>query len=179
MPRLSSLPRWLATLAVTVLPLLSATVPLCPVLADVAPRPFRPQPRPVITWQEVRPIEPVLQLARSTGSPMSLTSSDGAGLELVALEAKAVVEDPLTFTELHLTFRNPESRVREGQFEIMLPPGAAISNQMVSSTGRCNCSGCAPYHLSSDSRTLLKVRPIIPLAARGARLRPSGIGLSA
>lgn len=127
MPRLSSLPRWLATLAVTVLPLLSATVPISPVLADVAPRPFRPQPRPVITWQEVKPIEPVLQLARSTGSPMSLTSSDGAGLELVALEAKAVVEDPLTFTELHLTFRNPESRVREGQFEIMLPPGAAIS----------------------------------------------------
>ncbi len=61
----------------------------------------------------------------------------------------------------------------------ILSPGTTISNQMVSSTGRCNCSGCAPYHLSSDSRTLLKVRPIIPLAARGARLRPSGIGLSA
>ena len=45
---------------------------------------------------------------------MSLTSSDGARLELVSLSAKAVVEDPLTFTELHLTFRNPEPRVREG-----------------------------------------------------------------
>jgi len=102
-------------------------MPLRSADADVAPRPIRPSPRPIITWQEVKPVDTVLQLARLTGAPMSLTSSDGAGLELVSLSAKAVVEDPLTFTELHLTFRNPEPRVREGQFEIMLPPGAAIS----------------------------------------------------
>jgi hypothetical protein len=45
----------------------------------------------------------------------------------VALEGRAVVEDPLTFTELKLTFRNPQPRQLEGQFEITLPPGAAIS----------------------------------------------------
>ncbi|MBL8636311.1 MAG: hypothetical protein JNM40_24010 [Myxococcales bacterium] len=126
MRRLCSPARWLAVLA-TLLPLLPTVFPVSLAQADVAPRfPNRP-PSPRIVWQEVKPIEPVLQLARSTGAPMSLTSSDGAGLELVSLSAKAVVEDPLTFTELHLTFRNPEPRVREGQFEIMLPPGAAIS----------------------------------------------------
>ncbi len=126
MRRLAPPQRWFASLAAIALPVLSALLPLPSANADVAPRfPNRPPPR--IVWQEVKPIEPVLQLARSSGAPMSLTSSDGAGLELVSLTAKAVVEDPLTFTELHLVFRNPEPRVREGQFEIMLPPGAAIS----------------------------------------------------
>ncbi|HFE45216.1 MAG TPA: hypothetical protein ENJ18_06935, partial [Nannocystis exedens] len=60
-------------------------------------------------------------------SPFSLTASDGTGLEIIAVEAKAVVEDPLAFTELKLTFRNPEDRQIEGRFEINLPSGAAIS----------------------------------------------------
>jgi hypothetical protein len=94
--------------------------------ADVPPGPWR-RPQPSIIWAPVKPVEPVLQLARSSGPPMSLTSSDGTGLELVALEGRAVVEDPLTFTELKLTFRNPQPRQLEGQFEITLPPGAAIS----------------------------------------------------
>jgi len=59
--------------------------------------------------------------------PMSLTGSDGTGLKLVALQGKAVVQGPLAFTELHLSFRNQESRRREGRFSITLPPGAAIS----------------------------------------------------
>jgi tetratricopeptide (TPR) repeat protein len=60
-------------------------------------------------------------------APMSLTASDGAGLELVSLSAEAAIEDPLAFTELHLIFRNPENRVREGQFRITLPSGATVS----------------------------------------------------
>jgi len=60
-------------------------------------------------------------------APISLTASDGAGLELVSLTADAAVDDPLAFTELHLTFRNPENRVREGRFRITLPSGATIS----------------------------------------------------
>ena len=60
-------------------------------------------------------------------SPISLTASDGAGLELVSLSADAAIDDPLAFTELHLTFRNPENRVREGRFRITLPAGATIS----------------------------------------------------
>ncbi|HEY5089008.1 MAG TPA: VIT domain-containing protein, partial [Polyangia bacterium] len=60
-------------------------------------------------------------------APISLTASDGAGLDLVSLTANAVVEDPLAFTELHLTFRNPENRVREGRFRITLPAGATLS----------------------------------------------------
>jgi tetratricopeptide (TPR) repeat protein len=60
-------------------------------------------------------------------APLSLTASDGAGLELVSLSANAVIEDPLAFTELHLVFRNPEPRVREGRFRITLPEGATVS----------------------------------------------------
>jgi len=60
-------------------------------------------------------------------APLSLTASDGSGLELVSLSAQAVVDDPLAFTELHLTFRNPENRTREGRFRITLPSGASIS----------------------------------------------------
>jgi tetratricopeptide (TPR) repeat protein len=59
--------------------------------------------------------------------PLSLTASDGTGLDLVVLDAKTVVTGPLAFTELRLVFRNPEDRVREGRFEITLPDGAAIS----------------------------------------------------
>jgi hypothetical protein len=62
-----------------------------------------------------------------SNSPVSLTASDGTGLQVVAFEARAVVEDPLAFTELHLVFRNPQARTLEGQFEITLPPTATLS----------------------------------------------------
>src|SRR4051812_9496770 len=44
-------------------------------------------------------------------SPIQLTASDGSGIRLVAMSAKAVVDDPLALTELHLVFQNPENRV--------------------------------------------------------------------
>jgi outer membrane protein OmpA-like peptidoglycan-associated protein len=59
--------------------------------------------------------------------PLSLTASDGTGLRIVSLSARAVVQDPLAFTELHLVFRNDQPRTIEGQFAITLPPGAAVS----------------------------------------------------
>jgi tetratricopeptide (TPR) repeat protein len=62
-----------------------------------------------------------------TVAPISLTASDGTGLALVGLEANGVLEPPLAFTELHLTFDNPRDRTIEGQFRIALPPGAALS----------------------------------------------------
>ena len=58
--------------------------------------------------------------------PMSLTASDGSGLHLTALSAKAVIEGPLSFTEMHLVFDNPEDRVIEGNFSITLPAGASL-----------------------------------------------------
>ncbi len=60
-------------------------------------------------------------------APLGLTTSEGAGLELVSLKARAVVQEPLAFTEMQLAFRNPENRVREGRFRITLPSGAVIS----------------------------------------------------
>ncbi len=49
-------------------------------------------------------------------APISLTASDGTGLSLVALEADGVLEPPLAFTELHLTFENPRNEIIEGRF---------------------------------------------------------------
>ncbi|MEA2599602.1 MAG: hypothetical protein QOF89_594 [Acidobacteriota bacterium] len=60
-------------------------------------------------------------------APISLTASDGTGLSLVAMEVNGVLEPPLAFTELHLTFENPRNEVIEGRFRIALPPGAALS----------------------------------------------------
>ena len=58
---------------------------------------------------------------------LSLTASDGTGLKLTSYDSRGIVQGPLAFTELKLTFDNPESRTLEGTFRITLPQGAAIS----------------------------------------------------
>ncbi len=68
--------------------------------------------------------------------PWSLTASDGSGLLLTRVDAKAVFEGPLAFTELHLYFQNPEDRVREGTFQITLPQNAAVSRFAMETNGQ-------------------------------------------
>jgi Flp pilus assembly protein TadD len=60
-------------------------------------------------------------------APLSLTAADGTGLELRALRARTVLEGPLAYTQLHLTFKNPKPTTIEGRFSITMPEGAAIS----------------------------------------------------
>nr|MBA3500358.1 hypothetical protein [Deltaproteobacteria bacterium] len=60
-------------------------------------------------------------------APFALTATDGSGLVLTRIHAKAVMEGPLAFTELHLWFLNTEARSREGTFQITLPQHAAVS----------------------------------------------------
>ncbi|HEU4732050.1 MAG TPA: VIT domain-containing protein, partial [Kofleriaceae bacterium] len=74
--------------------------------------------------------------AREAVAPWSLTASDGSGLVLTRVDARAVVEGPLAFTELHLYFHNPEPRVREGTFSITLPTGAAVSRFAMENNGQ-------------------------------------------
>ena len=74
-----------------------------------------------------RPLSAGLVPTNRKDAPLGLTASDGTGLRIVELNAQAVVEGPLAFTELHLTFENPEDRVLEGRFAITLPDKAAIS----------------------------------------------------
>ncbi|HEY3448806.1 MAG TPA: VIT domain-containing protein [Myxococcales bacterium] len=69
----------------------------------------------------------VAESPRPSEAPMSLTASDGTGLKLVNLTARASIEEPLAFTELKLAFQNPQDRVIEGQFRITLPQGATVS----------------------------------------------------
>jgi tetratricopeptide (TPR) repeat protein len=78
---------------------------------------FSPSPPPPAAFPKGPPL----------ASPLSLTASDGSGLQLVSMTARAVIEDPLAFTELHLVFHNAEPRQREGRFRITLPPGATVS----------------------------------------------------
>ncbi|HWU91381.1 MAG TPA: VIT domain-containing protein, partial [Kofleriaceae bacterium] len=68
--------------------------------------------------------------------PWTLTASEGSGLVLARVDAKAVLEGPLAFTELHLYFRNDEDRTREGTFQITLPARAAVSRFAMESAGQ-------------------------------------------
>ena len=71
--------------------------------------------------------QPLKMAAGPVEAPYSLTAGDGTGLQLVGLDARAVVDGPLAFTELHLTFKNPQPRTIEGHFKVTMPEGAAIS----------------------------------------------------
>lgn len=71
--------------------------------------------------------KPTLAALGMRDAPLSLTASDGTGLRLLVVEADAVLDPPLAFTELRLTFENPDDRRVEGTFRLRLPPGAAIS----------------------------------------------------
>jgi tetratricopeptide (TPR) repeat protein len=72
-----------------------------------------------------RPDEPLA--AREDVAPISLVTADGVELELLSVEARALLVEPLAFTELHLRFRNPEARTLEGRFRVVLPPSAAVA----------------------------------------------------
>jgi len=69
-------------------------------------------------------------------APMTLTTSDGAGLELRALSSKTVVYGPLAHTEVHLRFFNPENRQREGRFSISLPQHALVTRLAMKIDGK-------------------------------------------
>lgn len=72
-------------------------------------------------------VPPVTPGPKPPPPPLSLTASDGTGLVLASLHARAVLDDPLALTELELAFDNPHERTVEGRFEIVLPPGARIT----------------------------------------------------
>ena len=82
---------------------------------------------PVSPSKSFRFTEPVAGEIGPGSAPISLTASDGTGLAMVALDARGVVEHPLAFTELRMTFENPRNEVIEGQFRIALPTDAAVS----------------------------------------------------
>ncbi|MCB9717257.1 MAG: hypothetical protein H6712_25635 [Myxococcales bacterium] len=109
--------------------------------------PPTPEPTPTPVPIDGGPVVPVdapqgssLEWVRANAcedaAPMSLTASDGTGLRLASLTARSVVEGPLAFTELRLSFDNPEDRQLEGRFSITLPPGAAISRFAMQIDGR-------------------------------------------
>ncbi|HLK36281.1 MAG TPA: VIT domain-containing protein [Polyangiaceae bacterium] len=86
--------------------------------APPAPPPVDDEPPPMAAPD--RPLLPA-------GPRITLTASDGTGLALAALSAKAVLEGPLAFTEMHLVFNNPLPRTLEGTFKVVLPVGASVS----------------------------------------------------
>lgn len=114
-----------------------------PLPSDTLPSGEPPDPGPGVAPPPLAATEipPTLlaasaQIATSQDPPFTLTTSDGAGLLLTKIEAKAVVDGPLAFTELHLTFHNPEARVREGRFTVTLPDEAALSRFAMENDGQ-------------------------------------------
>ena len=69
---------------------------------------------------------PAIRFSMKPEPMLGLTASDGTGLRLAAMTAQAVVDGSVAFTELRLTFDNPESRTLEGRFRIALPSGASL-----------------------------------------------------
>lgn len=102
----------------------------------------RAQPEPLTPAAPTAPAArpawmPSFTIARTTATPaIRLTASDGTGLRLLAVKARAWVEAPLALTELHLRFENPTDRVIEGNFEIQLPARAAVSRFAMQIDGR-------------------------------------------
>jgi tetratricopeptide (TPR) repeat protein len=97
---------------------------------------------PPVVLASTAPITPMQMIAadpmpaNDVAAPWTLTASDGSGLQLIRVEAKAIVQGPLAFTELHLYFHNPEARTREGTFAITLPSGAAVSRFAMENNGQ-------------------------------------------
>jgi tetratricopeptide (TPR) repeat protein len=67
------------------------------------------------------------QQASGIAAPFGLTTSDGEGLQFVELTVSGFVQDPLAYTELHMTFENPSDRVKEGRFQITLPAKGSVA----------------------------------------------------
>src|SRR5262245_19796795 len=95
-----------------------------------------PFERLTLTWDDPRPPITPGRAEPSTKPWMTLTASDGSGLEMVSYRAKAVVDGPLAFTELHLEFRNRQPRTIEGTFQVALPPTASVSRFAMKIGGR-------------------------------------------
>ncbi len=113
--------------------LLAPVSALWSLVACSAARPlYRPEPDPA------PPPQGVVRVASGKGfvssdlapipSPLSLTASDGSGLELISMRARAEVDDPIALTQLELRFDNPKDQVIEGKLQLTLPPGASITH---------------------------------------------------
>ena len=94
----------------------------CRPSSSVVPLPTPTQPAP----RAEAPPTPRLAALVPRAS-VTLTASDGKGLTLARLSARAVLVGPLAFTELRFVFANPEPRVLEGTFAATLPQGASVS----------------------------------------------------
>ena len=137
-----------------------------------APQPPDPEPGPAVVAPPCAP-PAVLQTRRAVPvrepiAAWSLTASDGSGLQVVAIEAKAVIEGPLAFTELHLHFENPEDRVREGTFAITLPTRAAVSRFAMVEDGHVKEAEVVPKALARRAYDDLLHRGIDPAILEAA-----------
>ena len=112
----------------------------CAACNSVAPQPTTPTPTtssiPVPLTAASQSIASSQPLTEDIQPPWTLTASDGSGLLLSRVDAKAVFEGPLAFTELHLYFYNDEARTREGTFQIRLPQNAAVSRFAMENNGQ-------------------------------------------
>ena len=92
-------------------------------MASCSPAGPTSAPEAAVVTPAIRDEGPLL----SRGAPVALTAADGTALSLRSLKVRAVVDEPLAFTELEMEFDNPEGRVLDGQLAVTMPPGARIT----------------------------------------------------
>jgi tetratricopeptide (TPR) repeat protein len=107
-----------------------------PQTSRVAPAVVSPTPVVTVGSVALPELTRISMPLEQVPAPWTLTASDGSGLVATRVDAKAVVQGPLAFTELHLYFANTENRIREGTFAITLPSGAAVSRFAMETNGR-------------------------------------------
>ncbi|MBX3190763.1 MAG: hypothetical protein KF819_27445, partial [Labilithrix sp.] len=95
------------------------------------PAPRAPRPAPVEGASTPPPASSALAPSGNVSfavaqPPLTLTASDGTGLRLAELRADAIIDGPIAFTELRMTFENPLDRTLEGTFRIALPQNASL-----------------------------------------------------
>ena len=88
----------------------------------------------VLCVDSSRSLAHLSQPDRSQAPPVTLTASDGAGLRITSFQARAAIEDPLAFTELRLTFHNPEPRQIEALHRRLCGDGATSAPKQTSDT---------------------------------------------
>ncbi|NVB42606.1 hypothetical protein G6O69_32585 [Pseudenhygromyxa sp. WMMC2535] len=76
-----------------------------------------------------------LEGALADDRPIRLTGREGTDLPLSSLEVLGTVEDPLAFTQLRLSFENPEPVTLDATLSVLLPPGATITRFAASIEG--------------------------------------------
>ncbi|MGB1016599.1 MAG: VIT domain-containing protein, partial [Nannocystaceae bacterium] len=121
------------------------------------------------TFQAEATVRP--QTIHRERAPISLTSEDGAALELRSLAVRADLERPLAFTELEMEFANPEGRALDARLSVAIPPGARVTRFAVNRKGHWKDAEVVPRHAAYQNLIKERHDPALVSAQAGEQFR--------